>query len=148
MVKLNIKEFTDYNRKAIYEFLHLLDEKEFQIIIPRETIATAEDRYIIVTEFISAAYSGQLLCEFANTFAYWVPSPYIPDDFCFEVTITDLEKFADLLYQIIRGNDYLDTHDEFLNFENAAADFMTDAFDAKIICNTWGLVHIANEFME
>jgi hypothetical protein len=59
-----------------------------------------------------------------------------------------MEKFADLLYIIIRGNDCKCAREEFLDFHTKAAEFVNDAYDDKIKCCTWGLIHIANEFMK
>lgn len=147
MTKINISDFIDYNSKAVYEFLFLQGETEFEIIIPRESIAGKDDNYCIAIEYINAAYAGQRLAQIADTFAYFVPSEFTKKSFLFEITITNMEELADNLYFIIQGFNFRDTNDTFITFQGLAADFLNDAYDDKIDCKTWGLLHIANDYL-
>lgn len=148
MVKLNINEFKAYDSKAIYEFLLLQNETEFEILIPREAVQGINDKYELLTEFLSAAYAGQVLSEIATCFAYHVPYPNKAVPFCFQVVIMETEKFSDALYFIMQGFNDLDGSDDFVNFHIKSADFLNDAYENKIECSTWGLMHIANNFLQ
>lgn len=147
MTKINISNFFDYNSKAVYEFLFVQEETEYEIMIPREYIAGKDDNYCIAIEYINASYAGQRLAEIADNFAYLVPSEFTKKSFQFEITITDPEKLADTLYFVIQGFNFKDTNDTFFSFQNLAAGFLNDAFDEKIECRSWGLLHIANEYL-
>lgn len=129
MIKINISEFKNYQSKNIYAFLLLQNEMEFEIIIPREAVNGINDHYELVMEFLSAAYAGQLLNVIANCFAYCTPSPNKLMPFYFQVTITDIEKFADTLYYIIQGFNDPDGGETFLDFHTNAAEFLNDAFE-------------------
>lgn len=148
MTKINISDFFDYNSKAVYEFLFVQGETEYEIIIPRESIAGKDDNYCIATEYINASYAGQRLAEISDTFAYFVPSEFAKKPFHFEITITDLEKLADTLYFVIQGFNFNDTNDTFITFQGLAADFLNDAFDDKIDCQSWGLLHIGSDYLD
>ena len=146
MIRLNINDFFDYNSKAVYEFLFVQGETEFEIIIPREFIAVKDDNICIATDYINAAYAGQRLTEIADTFAYFVPSEFTKKPFQFEIAISDIEKLADTLYFIIQGLNYITTDKTFVTFQTLAADFLNDSFDDKIKCHTWGLLQLASQY--
>lgn len=148
MTRINLSEFRDYSGKALYEFLLYVDDSDFQVTIPRTTSFDEENRIGIVIDFSNAAYAGQLLYEIANTFAYYVPSPYNTNDFFFDISVTELEKFAEVLHKLVRGYDYKEDDREFLDYQVLAADFIAEAYDDSVKCRTWGLVEIANEFLE
>ncbi len=148
MLKINITEFNQYNSKALYEFLFLQDEIVFQITIPRKEIAGTIEKYDVFEEFLSAAYAGQRLSEIAESFAYYVPCIYSKQPFLFEVTITEMGKMAEVLHLIIHSiNDKIPS-ETFLTFHSLSADFLTNVFNDKIECNTWGLLHIAHDYLE
>jgi hypothetical protein len=148
MIKININEFKSYDSKSIYEFLLLQNETEFEIIIPREAVEGINDQYELVTEFLSAAYAGHLLNAIATCFAYYTPCPNKTAPFYFQGVIADMEKLTDTLYCIIQGFNDPDGGDVFLNFHVSATDFLNDVYEEKIQCSTWGLVHIANNFLQ
>jgi len=148
MTKLNIVDFRDYNSKAVIEFLYLQGETEFEIIIPRDHIAGGEDDWIVATDYVNAAYAGQQLALVADTFGYSVPSEFTKRPFQFEISITDMEKFADTFYFIIQGHDYNHTGKIFLDFQNLAMEHMVEAYDDKVESYTWGLLHLASAFFE
>jgi hypothetical protein len=148
MIKININEFTSYDCKSIYEYLLLQNETEFEIIIPREFVEGISNQYELVTEFLSAAYAGQLLSKITSCFAYYTPCPNKTAPFLFQVVITDIEKFADTLHVIIQGFNDCDGGEFFLHFHTNAADFLNNSFEEKVDCKTWGLLHIANKFLQ
>lgn len=148
MTKINISDFSNYDNKDIYEFLFLQNETEFEITIPKRSIAHDDENYEVFVEYLSAAYAGQRLSEIAGSFAYYVPCTFNLNAFLFEVTITEMEKLADILYLIVQGMHDTTGNEPFLTFHGLAADFLNDAYDNKVECNTWGLLHIANNFLE
>lgn len=148
MIKININEFNRYDDKAIYEFLFVQSETAFEIEIPRVAVAGKGECYDVFIEYLSAAYSGQCLSEIAGRFAYYVPCVYSKRPFLFEVTITDMEKLTDILYLIVKGFHDNTVGETFLKFHSAAADFLSDAFNDKIECKTWGLLYIANQYLQ
>jgi len=148
MTKININELNRYDSKDIYEFLFLQNETVFQITIARKTVARKSENYDVFEEYLLAAYAGQRLSEIAKSFAYYVPSVCSKRPFVFEVTITEMGKLAEVLYIIIHsGNDKI-PGEIFLAFHSLAADFLTNAFNEKMECNTWGLLCIANKYLE
>jgi len=148
MLKINIREFRDYDSKNLYEYLLVQNEKEFEIIIPREAVEGIDDYFILAIDFIGAAYAGQLLSEISSCFAYYTPCPNKTKPFLFQAIVTDMGKLADTLYYISQGFNDPDGGDPFLKFQVKAADFLNNAFDEKVECNTWGLLHIANKFLD
>ena len=148
MLKININEFNRYDSKSLYEFLFLQNETLFQITIPRKVIAGTCENYDVFEEYLLAAYAGQCISEIAESFAYYVPSVSGKKPFLFEVTITEMGKMAEALYNIIHSVNDKTPGEIFLAFHSLAADFLTNAINGRIECSTWGLLHIANHFLE
>jgi len=148
MLKININEFNRYDSKEIYEFLFLKSETVFEIEIPRKEVIGKADNYDVFVEYLSAAYAGQRLSEIAESFAYYVPSVHSNCPFLFEVTITEMGKMTEALYLIIHSINDKIPNETFLTFHSLAADFLTNVYNDKIECNTWGLLHIAKHFLE
>lgn len=148
MTRLKISDFTDYSSKDIYEFVFVQADTEYEIMIPREAIAGKDDNYCIATEYINASYAGQRLAEVVDTFAYFVPSEFTTKPFLFQITITDLEKHADILYFIIQAYNFSSNEESFVSFQVLAADFLNDAFNDKIDCKTWGLLHTGHSYLD
>ena len=146
MTKFNIRKFSSYDSKTLYEFLFLQKEKAFEITIPREAIKN--DNYDVFTEFLSAAYAGQRLSEIADSFAYYVPCVNSKQPFLFQATITERGKMAEILYLLISIFNGPAGSESFLAFHSLAADFLTNATNNKIECYTWGLLYIANRYLQ
>ena len=123
MLKINISDFSNYDSKDVYEFLFLQNETEFEITIPKRSIAHNDENYEVFVEYLSAAYAGQCLSEIARSFAYYVPCVFNLNPFLFQVTITEMEKLADILYLIIQGIHDTTANAPFLTFHGLAADF-------------------------
>jgi hypothetical protein len=98
-------------------------------------------------EYHLAAYAGHKLVEVADSFAYYVPSIYKTGYFKFEVEISDLQKFATILFPIISAYNKFGTDDEIINFQIAASEFFINAYEEEIEPYTWGLLFIANQFL-
>lgn len=148
MLEININEFNLYDSKSIYEFLFLKRETVFQITIPRKAIAGTINNYDVFEEYLSAAYAGQRLSEIAECFAYYVPSLHRECPFFFEVTITKMGKMAEILHLITHSINDKVPGEAFLTFHSLAADFLTNVFNDKAECNTWGLLWIANQYLQ
>ncbi|MEO7264429.1 MAG: hypothetical protein ABIW38_05920 [Ferruginibacter sp.] len=148
MIKIIIPEFIAYESKAIYEFLLLQNDTEFELVIPREATLNSADEELVMFEYLNAAYIGQQLSLIADSFGYHVPTPHKKAPFNFQIQINDMEKLADTLYPIIQGFNYNAVEpDEFLQFQDNACDFINDAFTEDYVCNTWGLLYIANQML-
>lgn len=148
MIKINISEFQNYECKGIYEFLSLQVDNELEITIPRKAVERISNNYELVDEYLSAAYAGQIISEIATSFAYYTPCPGKTSPFYFQAVISDIEKLAEALYMIIQGFYDPEGEEVFLAFHGNAADFLNDAYDNRINCCTWGLLHIANSFLQ
>ena len=148
MLILNITDLNQYNYKSLYEYLLLQRETEFQILIPRTAITGDSDNYDVFEEYLTAAYAGQRLSEIAKCFAYYVPCLHSKQPFLFEATITDIGKLTEALYIIVHSVNKNMPSEIFLAFHSLAADFLTNVFSDRAECNTWGLLHIANHYLE
>jgi hypothetical protein len=148
MIKININEFQNYDSKSMYEYLLVQNDTEFEIIIPREAVEGIDEQYMLAIEFIGAAYAGHLLSEISNCFAYYTPCPNQTKPFLFQAIITDIGKLADTLYFISQGFIDTDGGETFLDFQIKSAEFLNDAFEDKVKCDTLGLLHIANIFLQ
>jgi hypothetical protein len=148
MLKININEFQDYDSKSMYEYLLVQNDTEFEITIAREAVEGIDDQYILAVDFIGAAYAGQLLSEISSCFAYYTPCPNKAEPFLFQTIITDMGKLADTLHYISQGFNDPDGDETFLDYQVKSAEFLNDAFEEKVECKTWGLLHIANKFLE
>lgn len=148
MTKININDLKNYDSKTLYEFLFLKRETVFEITIPRKTITVETDNYDVFTEFLSAAFAGQRLCEIADSFAYYVPCVNSKQPFLFEVTINEMGKMAEIFYLIISIVNGPTGGESFLSFHSLAADFLTNAINDKIECYTWGLLYIADRYLQ
>ncbi|MCC7515216.1 MAG: hypothetical protein IT212_11055 [Bacteroidia bacterium] len=148
MPKININEFQDYNSKNMYDYLLVQNDTEFEIIIPREAVERIDDQYMLAIEFIGAAYAGQLLSEISSCFAYYTPCLNKAKPFLFQAIVTDIGKLADILIYISQGFNDPDAGEPFSDFHIKSAEFLNDAFEENVQCKTWGLLHIANNFLQ
>ena len=148
MLKINITEFNHYDSKSIYEFLFLKSETEFEITIPKKSVAGTCDNYTVFEEYLAAAYAGQRLSEIAERFAYYVPSVCTIRPFVFEVSITEMGKLAEVLYIIVYSINEKIPCEIFFTFHSLAADFLSNVFNNKVECSTRGLLCIANQYLQ
>lgn len=95
-----------------------------------------------------SGYAGQLLSQIATRFAYYVPSAYDKKPLVFEVTIPETEKLVDALHFIIIGFYDLEDGNMFLDFHAKAAALLNDAFEEKEQAAAFGLLYIANVFLQ
>ena len=147
MITINISEFKAFSFKDVYKFIMLQTQDEFEIIIPKSYNPIDDESFIIFWEYHIMAYTGQKLFEISSVFSYSVPDAGSEQPFEFIVTIHNLEKFADLLYELIRVIHEDDLTDTTTEFQLAASTFFNDAYDNKIEPVTWGLLTLANTFL-
>ena len=149
MIKITPSKFTSFTLKDIYKFLLLQKETVYKITIPRQAILVKPDKDAPAILYLSAAFVGQLLSKIATSFAYNVPCPTRKTSFYFLVTIPDKEKFAETLYLIVQCfNSKSNDIDLFVNFQDLAHKFHSVSYENDINCNTWGLLHIANQYLD
>lgn len=148
MITINIDEFKGHNQEGIHKFLMLQKESVFEIIIPKLSNALKDEDFETYWEYQLLAYAGQKLFEIADSFAYNVPAVYKERPFIFEVEIKDIEKFADLLFTINTVFNEEEETESANTFQIAASGFFKDAFDDKVQPATWGLLSIANDYLE
>ena len=148
MTKISIPNFLTHTPQSLYIHLLRQNDTEFEIIIPREKLAGIDENNDILFEYLLAAYAGQLLSQVATSFAYYVPCPKRNDSIYFRVIVPDLEKFTDTLYLIIQGFNYSSDDDLNSDFSVDASYFLSNAYDEDYECNTWGLLHIASQYLD
>ena len=146
-ITINISEFFQSDCKAIYLFLLQQKAKEFEIIMPREYMANRDDDIEIMTEYLAAAYTGQLLAQISENFGYQVSCPKTIKPFVFHLTVLDLERFADILFSVIQGNNCHGNELGYVDFQVEASQFLIHAYDEDYECHTWGLLHIAQKML-
>lgn len=146
MLEINLSEFEDYDQKAIFEYLGLHDDTSYQVSMPKTALAIKSDNYIIYWHYYLAAWSGQLLSEISTQFEYFVPSEFLPVDFLFQFNTTDKEKLSEVLFQVINGC----YHDNELynSFHDKGTIFYENAISDKSKAATWGLIRIAEKYLE
>ncbi len=98
-------------------------------------------------DFLNAAYAGQLLAQAVDNFGYFVPCPQTNIPFSFHLTITNIEKFTDVLHDIIQAYDFHRNEVRNIDFQVEASQFLNYAYDEDYECHTWGLLHISNKLL-
>jgi hypothetical protein len=132
----------------MYEYPLDQNDTEFEIIIPREAVEGIDDQYLLAIEFIGADYGGQLLSKISSCLAYYTPCPNRAKPFLFQAIVADMGKLADALFYIYQGFNDPDAGEPFLDFHIKPADFLNDACEERVQRKTWGLLHIANNFLQ
>lgn len=145
MQTINIQDLRNYNTKLIAEYLHQHGGIEFKILIPNDRIDPDDINFSIFWQYHTAAYAGQKLYKIAKSFAYYVPCPHKQKSFQFEIKVADIHRLSAVLAFIISG--YYENDKQMLRFNEEAATFLSDSFEGKTECNTWGLLHTANHYL-
>ena len=148
-----IDDFEDMEFKDVYGLLMLENEKSFEVRIKRHPAENTPDQpdwvdWSIFFSYYRAAYAGQKLSDIASTFSYWVPSVETLTPFRFQIEITDVEVFADVLFYIVAGYFDMDSQEWESSFENQATIFHTTAWDFNTDVACWGLVQLAGEYLD
>lgn len=147
-IKINTVEFSPFDSKALYVVLLQQNNKEFEIMIPRQFVAKKKDNDMeIITEYMAAAYAGQLLAQAGNNFGYQVPCPKSNKPFMFHLTISEVDVFADTLYAVIQGTNFHANEIGFVNFQVLASQLLNYVYQEDYECHTSGLLHIAQKML-
>ena len=146
MLEINISEFIDYDQKGLHEYLLLHEETSFQVAMPKSSLAYKEENYIIYWQYYLAALSGQRLAEISSSFEYFVPSEVLPTDFVFRFEATDMERLSEVLFIIINGCYHV--NEAYNKFHDEGTIFYESAMQGKIKAATWGLLRIADKYLE
>ena len=146
MLEINISEFIDFDLEALKDYLSLHGETDFRVIFPKGALEPGLDKYIIYWMYYMAAYSGQKIYEISSVFEYFTPSEYSDRDFIFDVLIENMDKFADVLFMIING--FYHENEVYNNFHDEGTVFYESAMQEKINPATWGLLRIADKYLE
>ena len=104
MHTINLYDFADYQYKDLYKYLMQQNETSFRICIERRFIAPKDDKIMIATDYYDAFYFGEKLSELSHEFSYSVPSEFSSYPFVYELITSDMEKLADTMFFLIRGN--------------------------------------------
>lgn len=145
MQTINIHDLKNYNAKLILEYLSVQQEKAFEIIIPHDQVDPDDKNFSIFWQYHTAAYAGQQLFNVSESFAYYVPCPKKQNSFRFELEVSDIKRLATALAFIITG--YYENNITMLRFNEEAAKYLNDAFNSKTDSDTWGLLYIANNYL-
>ncbi len=149
MTTINIHQFAGYTSSDIYQFVMLQAETDFQITIPKKTLAFKDDNFDVFIEYYQLGYAGQLLSEISTSFAYYVPCPSSKKQFVFELITDNAEKLSDLLYLFVQYFIDLADMDIIEKFDIDSTDFYLDAFDGKLDnVGTWGLLWVASLYLQ
>ena len=150
MSLLELEEYDHLDSKGLYEFLLSQKTTKFKIKVykgsdPPPYSDTNDRNYNVFMEYLTLGYFGQKLSELATSYSYYVPDVNAAGLFIFEVDVTDLEKLAGLLWDLI--NVRITCNDIALatEFQNTAWDFLIDVHNGEIFTSTWGLLFIADE---
>ena len=152
MITIIIEDLQNMEFKEVYQYLMLANETSFEIHIQREAAWNTPEEpdmhdWSNLFAYYRAAYAGQKLYEISSHFNYWVPSVETVSPFRFEIEITDIEKFADVLYYIVVGLFNLESQEWEESFENQATIFHGAAWEFEIDVACWGLVYIAGDYL-
>jgi hypothetical protein len=131
MIKLNLANFSHYSSNGIHRHLLSLQTNDFEIEIPRKAILNHCENHEIVMEYLSAAYAGHRLSLISKSFSYYVPCPDQNAPFFFQVTVSDIKKFAYLLFVIAQAFAEMGSKDALPGFHNEAANFLNNANQKK-----------------
>jgi hypothetical protein len=147
MHTIRLREFQNYERELIYEYLVLQNETEYRILYPKSTVDPTTERYMIFWEYHLVAYMGHKLSEISESFAYYVPAPNAKHPYLFDIVVNDPGKLADTLYYLISVF-YEKDHQAMFDFEEEAADHSSDAYHEKIQAACFGLIYIASQYLD
>ena len=68
MVQIKLTEFHAYELSDLLEFIQIQDEHEFNITLPKTTLALKDNNFSIFWEYYNAAFIVQKLLKISDTF--------------------------------------------------------------------------------
>jgi hypothetical protein len=147
MVRINLTEFLNYELQQLLEFIQLQDDNEYNIALPKKTIAGVDCNFNVYWEYYHAAFAGQELAQISTNFTYTVPCLKQHAHFSFSITIYDKALLCVTLFYLING---VYTHKDRMlgeQYNAGAAQLYEEAFNGKEDTACWGLIWIANLFL-
>lgn len=146
MLEINTSEFGDYDQQGLLEYLVLHEETSFQVIMPKKSLPYKDENIAIYWQYYLAALAGQKLSEISTLFEYFVPCEFVAIDFRFHFKTENMEKLSEVLFTIINGCYHV--NDAYNKFHDEGTIFFESAMDGKIKAATWGLLRIADKYLE
>lgn len=147
MVQIHLHEFQNYSFPQLLQFVHLQEDPDYLLTLPKTSIAYKLDNIDVFWEYYNAAFVGQQLWLLSSSFAYTVPCMLTPGKFIFQFIAMENEKLAETLYSLVN---WLYTKENKIlceEFHGHAAQLFTDAFDDKNDIACYGLIWIAYLFV-
>ena len=147
MLTIKITEFALYSEEDFYTYLTIEKETSFKIIYPKFACKPLSPDDDIINQYYLIGWAGQQLAEISLQFGYFVPSPFLDNDFYFIIQTQNLKQLAFVLHHTIRM--ITATSEEvFLVYKQQANDFYNRANKNEVICRTQGLYAIASCYMK
>ena len=146
MVIITLQDFLQYDRDSIYEYLLLQEETSFEVEMRLLRYPTPGNGVIVQSNYTLAAYVAQLLSGLSKKFTYSVPGITALPLFQFRAIIKDMEKLADVLFNIINGTYYDNSRSK--EFHNDIETFWAEVCGYGVSPVAWGLIHIANRYVD
>ena len=146
MLEIKIAEFGDYDRDALFEYLSLQEQHNFRLVMSKKSLAHKDENYIIYWNYYLAAFVGQKLYDLSSRFEYFVPSEHAPLDFIFLFETKDIAKLSEVISEIINGC-YHD-NEAYTKFHNEGSKFYDAAISGKIRSATFGLLRVADKYLD
>ena len=78
MVQINLNEFQNYSYAQFLQFIHVQNDPNFLLILPKTSIAYKSDDFDVFWEYYNAAFLGQQLWLLSSTFTYTLPCMLTP----------------------------------------------------------------------
>ncbi|MEO6547948.1 MAG: hypothetical protein ABIN94_08100, partial [Ferruginibacter sp.] len=143
----NLSEFYHYELAQLLQFIKLQDETEYNITLPKKTVAGKDCNFNVFWEYYHAAFVGQELSEISTHFTYTVPCVKMAQSFSFQVTVHDEISLAVTLYFLANG--LYAKKDAALGdkYDAAAALLLEESFNGKKNTACWGLIWLANLYL-
>ncbi|MCW3092193.1 MAG: hypothetical protein JWP81_3262 [Ferruginibacter sp.] len=147
MLQINLSEFYHYELPQLLEFIQVHNETEYNITLPKKTVAGRDCNFNVFWEYYHAAFVGQELWQISTYFTYTVPCIKKAQSFSFQVTVYDQISLAVTLYFLVNGL-YV-KNDPALGdkYDAAAALLLEESFNGKKSTACWGLIWLANLFL-
>jgi hypothetical protein len=147
MLTIKITEFALYSEADFYTYLTIEKESSFKIIYPKFGCKPLNSDDEISNQYYLIAWAGQQLAEISQQFGYFVPSPFLENDFYFVIQTRKLKQLAFVLYHTKR---MITTRleEDFRKYEQQAIDFFARANKDEVICRTQGLYAIASCYLK
>jgi hypothetical protein len=140
----NLSQLKHYNRSLIYQWLRLHDTDSFTIEIDWEIYDDMDDELQFVFNYTSAAYTGELLSNCAQSIQYNAPLPR-QQPFLFILSKCNKKILAGKLAAIVQG--YFDDEDGMTRFSILSSQYLINVLDGKIITHVPALIHLAEQYL-